>query len=316
MNLENVTILGDVHLGRRFTTGVPIHRLGEREEAVWNQFTLSVHKCETPLHVQVGDLFDAFVVDPTTVLRAAEVYLSAPRNITYVILRGNHDASRDADKRSSFDLFEAIVSGTNNVFVVKDNPQHIGGYGFIPWHPFRSAADQAEILCQLGTHFEAVFGHWDTQSFGGSEHNLIPLKQLKPVTPHIVTGHIHMPQQYEQDGVLITVTGSMQPYSHAEDPTGEWYVTVTREQFENLDTDYRYKNVRVVLDPNDNEPLPDRDCLSLTLKRGEAQAVESIEVDFAEFDLNKLFRSSLEENGVSGEVMDQVLAKLQELRNA
>lgn len=314
MHDDNVTILGDVHLGRRFTTGVPIHRLGEREEMVWKQFEDSVLNCKTALHVQVGDIFDAFTVDPTTVLRVAETYLKAPKEVTYVLLRGNHDASRDAEKRSSFDLLHAILRGVENIFVVRDEPAAILGYGFCPWHPFRSAAEQAELLEAWGIQCQAVFGHWDTQSFGGSEHNLIPLEVLRRFTDHAVTGHIHLPQNYESGGVRVTVTGSMQPYSHAEDPTGRWYVTVTREQYEA--GDFTDKNVRVVLDPDDNDPLPEKNYLSLVTKRGEAQAVESIEVDFDDFDMSKLFKSSLEENGVGKTVMDQIMTKFQELRNA
>ena len=39
-NLDGMTVntIGDPHLGRSFKTGVPLHRLGDREAMVWKEF--------------------------------------------------------------------------------------------------------------------------------------------------------------------------------------------------------------------------------------------------------------------------------------
>src|SRR5687768_4374292 len=94
--IMGVTVLGDVHLDKKFRTGVPIHRLGEREEMVWKQFEESIANCSTAGHCQVGDIFDQMCVSESTVLRAANIYKYYAKlnpHKKYVIYRGNHDAS-------------------------------------------------------------------------------------------------------------------------------------------------------------------------------------------------------------------------------
>lgn len=309
---SNITILGDVHLGKKFVTGVPKHRLGEREEMVWKQFEESVVGCTTPYHVQVGDLFDTFVVPPEVVLRAAEIYSRGNPQTRYITLRGNHDASRDTNKASSFDIFAELVSPLGNVLVVKDTPWEFIGYAFIPWHPFKSAKEQAQTL---QGKYEAIFGHFDLESFGGSEHNLIPIEELKRLTNTVVTGHIHTPKVFEMDGVEIIVTGSMQPYSHGEDPKEKMYITRKVSEIEGLDL----KNMNVRLLISGDEDIPEIDCLSLILKRtGEdaADDVADINVEFEDFNIDTLFSSCLSSNGVGSNISEQIMSKFQELRNA
>ena len=90
-----LTLLGDPHLGKRFVTGVPLHRVGDRERMVWEDFHHSIAACRTPMHVCMGDLFDKFIVAPEVLMGAFQAYLQAPSSVDYIILRGNHDVSRD-----------------------------------------------------------------------------------------------------------------------------------------------------------------------------------------------------------------------------
>lgn len=314
MDKENLTLLGDVHLGKKFNTGVPKHRLGEREEMVWKDFENSVLNCKTKIHIQVGDLFDSFIVPPEVVLRAAEVYKQAPKGITYVVLRGNHDASRDTNKKSSFDIFCELVSECSNVKVVKDEPCTLGEYAFIPWHPFISSQEQS---LDLKGKYEAVFGHFDLESFGGSDHNLLPYDELRTLTSTVVTGHIHTPSDSIRNGLRVVVTGSMQPYSHGEDPEGKLYVTVTIDEVLKVPEEFINKNVRLLVKPGDE--VPELDCLSLILKNSEtAEDTEEgdIEVEFEDFDMDRLFNVCLKDNNVTQEVSEKILAKFKELRNA
>src|SRR3546814_19137811 len=63
----------------------------------------------------------------------------------------------------------------------------------------------------------------------------------------IYSGHYHLPGEYEVDGHTVVCTGSMEPYSHAEDPSGDLYVTLTLAELEARD-DLHDKCVRVLLD--------------------------------------------------------------------
>src|SRR5262245_25751534 len=116
----NIVRLGDPHLGKAFINGVPLHRRGEREETQWTDFVKSL---ATPcdLHVCMGDLFDRMFVPYAVVLRAARAYkntaLTNP-NREFVIIRGNHDASRDSFIIAAYDVFAYILQGVKNVHVL------------------------------------------------------------------------------------------------------------------------------------------------------------------------------------------------------
>lgn len=321
--LNDLTTLGDTHLGKVFRTGVPLHRKGDREEMVWAQFEASLMNVTTKYHVMMGDLFDAFAVPEAVVLRAADIYRrAAAKNpgTYYIILRGNHDASRDVTKASSFDVFsELMCSLDNNVFPMKD-VGIVGPYGFIPWHPFKSSTELAHDLLaysELGT-FPAVFGHWDTVSYGGNDDNLVPTNVLNKITKLIYTGHIHLPSVFERDGVTVNVVGSMQPYSHSEDGKDLLYVTVPAGQ--EVGKDFTNKNLRLLVNPDEPYSPGDIDCLSLITKRVSSVEEEGeepdIEVSYEAFDMRTLFTSCLSEANVGSAVADQIMQKYEELKNA
>lgn len=280
---ENVAVLGDPHLGRKFKTGVPLHRMGDREETVWAQFedTLKGNFSDkADIHVNMGDLFDKFVVAPEVVLEAARIYKEAAcllEGVIFVILEGNHDVSKDSARRSSFDIFAELVAGVDNIMVVRKAPLVLEGqFGFVPYHPFKPTV---ELVAELPDGLEAVFGHWDIQDWGGD--NVIPTQLLaEKQIPLAISGHDHLARTERRHGVDIIVTGSMQPYTHAEDPTGQFYRTVTLEELEGLDTSDL--NLRILL--KEGESLPeDVDCLSITAKRV-TDPDEKIEVDTSEFE--------------------------------
>ena len=297
MSLPDVTILGDPHLGKRFKTGVPLHRVGDREAAQQKVFRTSLGTVSTPFHVNMGDLFDQRIVSPEIVLRAAgdygKVAILLP-DTTFVVLMGNHDVSRNADQASSFDLFEALVSGYRNIVVVKDEPRVLEGYGFVPFSAFRPTTD---LVDQLPDDLTAVFGHWDIQDWGGD--NVIPTALLaKKGITLAVSGHDHLAREETRNGVKIIVTGSMQPFTHAEDPNGDLYVTTGLP----IEGDVTNKNVRVILKPGETLPA-DLDCLSLT---GRRESVEKMEVDTSEFDsldLGEMLGSALDGLSVKDEIM-------------
>jgi DNA repair exonuclease SbcCD nuclease subunit len=321
MDLKDVKILGDPHLGRRFKTGVPLHRAGHREAMQWAEFISSLNDGPEPLHVCMGDIFDSHTVPAELILRVAQAYREAANTglRQFVILRGNHDASRNADRRSSFDILTALLADLGqDVRIVGDKPRIIHGFGFIGWHPFKTAAELAEELVQFsggGWPLTAVFGHWDVDAFG-DDHNLIPEAELFRNTPTILTGHIHLPTTFNRLGVEVIVTGSMQPYSHAEDPTGRLYRTVTLEQLAEIsDEDRLMLNLRVILQTEEELPQ-DIDCLSLVGMRVDADFdVNMIEGDeFQKLEVQGLMQQRLHEASIPPEVIQEILKAFSDQR--
>lgn len=323
MTLQNVTLLGDVHLDKKFRVGVPLHRLGEREELVWKQFEFSLANCHTDIHCQVGDIFDRMCVSETAVLRAAGLYkywAKANPSTKFILYRGNHDASRNSNLKSSFDVLAELLAGVPNIRVFKDTVGMVDNYGFLPWHPFKTADQLAFDLVSLckGKKLDAVFCHCDVDHFGGSSDNLIPTTILSQITDTVVTGHIHIPDEFDRDGVHVIVTGSMQPYSHAEDLKQTLYKTLTLQEYEEeFPEQWKYMNLRILLQPG--EILPEApDCLSFI---GKAVGViddepddSEIEVSFDNFDMDALFHDVMREREVGQQVMEEIWKKYKEVR--
>lgn len=301
-------VLGDPHLGRKFETGVPLHRKGERERMQIEKFLASLMNAKAEVHVTMGDLFDKFIVPPEVVLFAAHAYMRAAEdnpNTFYVILRGNHDVSRNTDKASSWDLFCALVDICPNVWAVDEHPVELGGMLFVPYDPF----NYDHLEGYLNDGIDTVFGHFDVVDFGG--HNVAPTELFARYgVQTLINGHDHLAREFDRHGVRVVVTGSMEPFTHAEDKTGELYVTVTLDELAKLDV--RNKNVRILLKPG--ETLPDEiDCLSLTAKR--VSEDENTSVDTTEFDsldLDDMLALSLD--GLT--VKDSVLSFFKDLRHA
>ena len=309
VNGRVVSTLGDPHLGKRFIEGVPLHRRGERETHQWAEFERHLNDVEcVDYHVCMGDLLDAFSVDEATVLRAARIYIMAAikhRGVHYHILRGNHDAVRDVDKKSSFDVFHALMFGQENITVVSEAAVvNHHGLAFFPWHPFKTAA---QVVGEVNGAAVA-FGHWYTKHFGAENPNLLPFDVLKKLgVKEIYTGHEHTPFDTMVDGVRLVCTGSMLPYAHGE---GDLYVTRWLEELGNP-TQYHDKCLRVLLRPG--EELPEIDCLQLTAKRLQGEEIE--QVTFEEFDLHALFSGVMVEKGVEESISSEVWGFYQSLRS-
>ena len=297
-NGQRVYLLGDPHLGKTFIHGVPLHRRGEREKLVWKDFEEAL-QVECDLHVCLGDLFDKWMVSYDIILKTAFAYIKAadekPQTQFYV-LKGNHDWIRDLERKSAFDLFEAIVSYTDNIHVITQ-PTQEGGLLFYPWHP--SLVAKEEVVRFSGV--EICFGHFDTEF---SEHNMVPTGCGIPV---IYTGHVHKPEKFIRDNTEVIVVGSMQPYAHGEEANDDLYITVTLDQLDDVDT--KNKCVRVLLDEDE---ILDREieCLQLTIKRtGKGNDDDAPTVTIGEFDMDALFRQAFNEVGVLPEITEKVLAQ-------
>lgn len=310
--------LGDPHLGRVFVHGVPLHNRGKREEMVWNEFADHVATSKKfDMHICMGDLFDKAVVPYNVIRRAAEIYINAAEyctDTTFVILKGNHDWMRDLELPSAFDIFAKIVAPYKNIVCI-DDARVLNGIAFFAWHPTKTMKEQiAHVTKQLVDQKVTVaYGHWDLESYGGSDLNLIPVGELKTVgISEIFNGHIHKPQELEREGVKIHVVGSMQPYAHGEEADESLYVTRNYSDLGDLDQ-YRNRYLRVILKRDESLDV-DIDCLQLTIKREGDEDTSGPSVTLGEFDIEKLFLTAFAEGNVSQETTEKLRALFQSRR--
>lgn len=338
-----VKTIGDPHLGRNFNVGTPISRKGEREQSQLNQLGLELMDKDCDVNIMMGDIFDKFSVSPTTVMQVYSLYTHAATSnphVDFILIRGNHDVSRDEYKISSFDLLVHMLRGFRNIYVVEDMMMYtsrdsttmllICGYD-----AFMSTAEMIdESMFSDNDYFHGIFGHWEVESFGGDDHNLCPLEKLGKITDLIVTGHIHTPDTFYIDGqtgerinkemchmydkpVEVVLTGSMQPYTHGEDPDHLLYVTKTLQQYEKETTNdpsvYHDKCLRLLLEPEDDMP-ENIDCLQFTYKVVREGEDEELEVTLGDFDFKELFMECLEAHGVDEEYRNTMWETYMELQ--
>ncbi|MER8984001.1 metallophosphoesterase [Mesorhizobium sp. M0843] len=309
-------ILGDPHLGRAFVRGVSLEKRGLREKMVMDDFRQRLAASgQYEIFICMGDLFDKWAVPYGIVFQAAWAYLKAAREnpkTNYYVIAGNHDIPRDLEKKGALDLFELIVGGLPNVFIIRHTGfgyvTKIGGQrvGFYPFHPTTPAA---ELIVDK---IDVAFGHWDTL-FG--EDNMIPTKQLAKIGCKVAyTGHIHLPDEFERDDVKVIQVGSMQPYAQGED-NGEMYVSLTLTELEQTNVDLSSKCVRVLLGPGERLDH-EVNCLQLTFKRVGVVEEQAEDVSMGDFNLMALFSQAFEEASVPEEVRSQILSKYEETRVA
>lgn len=295
-------LIGDPHLGRDFRNGTPLHRRGEREAMQLAQFKEELATPDVNMVVIVGDLFDKPFVPLTCINDAVSAVVEAAQarpDVEFVFLAGNHDRSRQIGVRGAWELFSVAVGWLPNVTVL-DDVSVIDDVVFFPWVWGKSAAEQVKSLGDRpcpGLH--SAVGHWDLMSFGGDDSHMAPTELLLGLNPNInlYSGHYHEEGIFNVAGINVQCTGSMQPYTHAEDPTGELYVTLTLEEALARD-DLRDKCVRILLQPG--EELPDIDCLQLTQKRADAEIeeVDVGEIGIGAFDLNAVLETEFAGNDV------------------
>lgn len=307
-----IQFIGDVHAGKKFEAGVPLHRRGERERSILDQLRAEVMSGTGPV-VQVGDIFDKTVVSNSVVWEVAQILREAAVKRPVAILRGNHDASRDSSRVSSFQILTELVR-PYGVVVADEEPVSFHDHLLIPWSPWKNAEEMLDEWSPMVRAYRTVVGHWDVVMGDG---NQLPAETLVRLgVTHAITGHDHNARELEMDGLKVTVTGSMQPYSHGEDPEGRIYVTLSAEKAgEALDADpeaFASKCLRVVGDWDREVP----NCLQFQLARVAAsEDVDLGEVQFQTFDLRNLYDQACAKTGLST-LKDTVFQKLEEERGS
>lgn len=301
-------LLGDPHLGRAFIRGVPLARRGDREKTQWADFTNSLMEVEgVDVHVCMGDIFDRWTVPYTVIFQTSQIYRRAATqnpDVQYYLIQGNHDASRDLERVSAFRLLKAILSDVPNIHIVDHETgplrDEFGGV-MIPWSPLWNAARMVEEYEDQIAGADTAFGHWDVVAIGDTD-NLLPAEALKALgIQKAITGHDHTAREIELEGLPVVITGSMQPYSFAEDPEGWLYITVTLSELEALPEDELLnKCVRVVLAPGESLDRP-IDCLQLRIKHEGSPDEDQpdLSVMVGDFSIERLFDEVMTEVGVS-----------------
>lgn len=305
--------LGDVHLGKKFEANVPLHRRGDREKIQWDQFVAELNDGTEPL-VQVGDIFDKTVVSNSVVWATAQALREAAQRRPIAILRGNHDASRDSSRVSSFQILTELVRPFG-VIVADEEPVVFHDVVLIPWSPWLSAAEMVDKWAQEISDYRTVVGHWDVVMGDGNQLPASMLASLGVTTA--TTGHDHNARELEMDGVKVIVTGSMQPYSHGEDAAEQFYITMNADEAELAlqlaPETFANMCLRVIGD----WPYEVPNCLQFQVARSvEVTDDEGIaQVQFEAFDLRSLFDQACEQTGLSA-LKDTVFQKLEDERGS
>lgn len=304
---QKLWLIGDPHFGRDFRNGTPLHRRGEREAMQRAQFIEELNTPDVDVVVMVGDLFDKpfvpFPILSQVINDVVDAALALPKRL-FVYDAGNHDKSRQLEVQGAWGIFRLAVNWLPNVLIVDGMDAH-GDVAFFAWDWGGSALEQVERFFDVEPgQIHTVIGHWDMMSFGGDDSYICPVEALqekfgKEVA--IYSGHYHEAGDYRIGGVDVHCTGSMQPYTHAEDPDGELYVTLTVEEALARD-DLQNKCVRIILEPG--EVLPDIDCLQLTKKRAdvEAEEIDIGEIGLGNFDIHAVLETEFNDNEVPDDV--------------
>lgn len=298
---DGVLYIGDTHIGKRFRTGVPLDRLGERENIIYSSLNEKLFNPDPniKLVVHLGDLFDRPTISFddlfATYNRIREAAIKYP-NRKYVYIQGNHDLSRNAEATTAIEVMRELLLPEKNVEFVLNFPVNIGNYLFVPYNfneEFLSRHNDwvtGENITLCG-HFDEPFPHHIFSDYG-----------------KVVTGHIHIPR----NELNVKVVGSIIPMNFGEDPNGTLYKTVTLEEFNRLI----------------DEPQGDKYCYRVVLKEGEILpegvncrqliSIKDDEVDISEvtlekeweqanFDIDYLLREALEDLGLYNEIYGKYL---------
>lgn len=310
--------LGDPHLGRRFTKGVPLDRRGERENLVRLDLNRHLSVDGYDYHITMGDLFDAPKVPYEDLAFAATAYTTAAQlnpKTTYYLLQGNHDDSRDLGEVTAWDIFCRLMVPVPNVQPVTSalvGPH----FALFPWDPIETAEEMVEKAAWIirEQSCQVAFGHYDTDPRTAT-HNLIPTKALAAAgIRQAYTGHVHLPTTFNRDGVHVEVVGSMQPYAQGEDG-GQGhirYATLTLAELEAAG-DLSNTVVRLQLAPGeqfDGEPPA---CLSWNVERTKGEDEAPADISMEGFDTRAAARDALDAHDIIPEVRAQIDERLSEV---
>ena len=230
--IDGVQYIGDPHMGRQFSNISPEKQAWFSEQQ-WGTLKRFFDEQDKPI-VVVGDLFDKFTVSDAIKQRLLKLLWNTKGEQEIYILMGNHDSSKNTALVSSFDLVKAVVDSWElpHLFMLKEPMRMIHDQTILlaPWSATQTLAEYYPTMIQA--YPKTVVTHLDRLSYGDHEsRNMVPFESLELWGARtVINGHEHTPYQGFYGGISYHGTGSMLPYSHAEDPEGNWFRTMTVEQ--------------------------------------------------------------------------------------
>lgn len=311
LELSGVPIqtIGDAHFGRVFKTNVPLHRRGEYEEAQMQAF-LELLNIDCNLKIQTGDLLDKAQVSTSVLIKLItelEDFENNGKSDRLFIISGNHDDSKSSTEPTAWDILAKFFANSHKVVFVKN------------WHLIELTKNEYSLLVGWNIHHSvaqafiaakdtlppegvitSVFCHLDRISYG-DDHNVIPYDFLKNHgVSTVITGHEHKPFSFYEGSLKVIGTGSLMPFSHAEDPEAKHYQTI---KFKDLDlnnlAEYQNKHIRVLVSEEDYSEAVDLnfDCLSLQIKKVKVEddAVEKTQVEIQSYSAKELWQQAVDE---------------------
>lgn len=299
---KKICYIGDTHIGKRFRTGVPLNKLGEREELIYKLFEEQLNQ-EADAIIHLGDLFDTPTISYDDLMRTFTLIRDVATHhptCHYIFLAGNHDISKETNKICAFKILSYLLEIQSNVSFVYDEARYFYDLSMEVW-PYMSYDQIRECLCGTRpTVADICCGHFD-EPFPPDIFN-----RFKEVH----TGHIHVSKQVNN----ITVHGSIIPMNFGEDPTGILYRTVSLEQFEEiinnpLDEQWQDYCYRIIL--KEGEVLPTGiSCRQLIGVKEEVITSEEKQEEVAFDDtlnLEALFHEALDDTGLFDKIYEKYL---------
>lgn len=314
--MSHFRLIGDPHITRKFDFGVPLARKGERERLLFADFEARLNEGDERLLIMVGDLFEKPICNLQDLYTILNMILTAARQAPerhFVMMAGNHDISPQADTRGAFDILGLFDSFVPNL-TIAITPMVIDGVAIFPWEWDRTAAEQLADV--EGQDFDYAVGHWDLVLYDENHaDHICPAKALTEMgAKEIYSGHWHVAGEYKIENVIVQCTGSMQPMTHAEDPDGKMYVTMTLEEYNETDPDtLKDKYVRVqIMKGEEVDDLPD--CLGFKTLTLEAQMATDdagpAEVSLDGFKVSDVVTRHLDEHGVPEDIAAEIRERL------
>lgn len=297
-------LIGDVHIGRKFTTGVPLNRRGDKEKLIKQTFENYVNTGISMVKdgsyravIQLGDLFDTFSVNYNDLMWTyATVMRFEEAGVHAYFLAGNHDLSKDTDRFSALSVLSYLCRGCQFIHFIINEPylfQSTRGLGLIvPYSHTKTLSEQLEPFKDYP--ITDVYGHFD-EPFDPS------LSRFKWVH----TGHIHCPGITGIDHTLIYKAGSIVPLTFGDAlPDSEHMRTVTLAEYEQELADGLSHDRCYRIKLSSGESLPENpDCLQMIPYRENAiSEEENISVEYETFDIEKMFHEALDDTGLFSEL--------------
>ena len=302
---NNFRLIGDPHITRKFSFGVPLARRGERETLLFADFKKRLYRGTEKNVIMVGDLLEKPICSLQDLHEIVRMLLTAAArqpHRQFFMMAGNHDVSPEKNNPGAFDVLVMLNGFFDNLHFVT-RPLVRDRIALFPWEWDRTALQQLEDV-EAGS-FDVAVGHWDLIAYNDMHmDHYCPAEQLIQMgAKKLYSGHWHVAGDYTVDGHTVHCTGSMQPMTHAEDPSGQMYVTLSLTEYEAADPKtLKDKYVRVEADEDDIvEPL--LDCLGFKVKRNKNNSedvVEDVQVD--SFNAKEI----VEQNLVKHEVPEDV----------